>query len=236
MRFLLAALPILALITEGFGQVPVLSIAGQPFSADVVIIENPKPNVRNVLPMKTIRIYRDSAGRTREDVSVPRDPTATQTVNIKDPIAGVWYFLDTESKIARRLVFPWPGPGLTPTTSAPGPLGGAVMSFTNSKFREVPTTNESLGTQLIEGLAADGQRITNLSPTCMPGGDENVAVSESWYSPELRMILLLKSSDCIGDGTTRLEHLNRAEPDPLLFQVPSDYTIVDQGWNGKAAK
>jgi hypothetical protein len=63
-----------------------------------------------------------------------------------------------------------------------------------------------------------------------------VAVSESWYSPELRMILLQKRSDCIGDGTTRLEHLNRAEPNALLFQVPSDYTIVDQGWSGKAAK
>jgi hypothetical protein len=40
----------------------------------------------------------------------------------------------------------------------------------------------------------------------------------------------------MGDGSTRLAHINRAEPDPLLFQVPSDYTIVDQEWNGKAAK
>src|ERR1019366_7833875 len=52
MRLLLATLPILATITEGFGQsLPVTSIASQPFSADEVIIENPKPNVHNVLPM-----------------------------------------------------------------------------------------------------------------------------------------------------------------------------------------
>jgi hypothetical protein len=154
MRFLLATLPIIALITEGFGQsLPVTSIAGQPFSADEAIVENPKPNVRNVLPMKTIRIYRDSAGRTREDVSSPRDPTATQVVNIEDPIAGVHYFLDTESKIARRLVYPRPAaPGLTPATSASGPHG-AVMS--SPKFPDVRTTSESLGTQLIEGLAAE---------------------------------------------------------------------------------
>lgn len=235
MRFLLVTLPIL-LIADGFGQsLPVTPIAGQPFSADEVIIENPKPNVHNVLPMKTIRIYRDSAGRTREDVSIPRDPIATQVVNIEDPIAGVHYSLDTPSKIARRLLFPRPAvPGLTPTTSAPVSPGVVLMSF--PKFRDVRTKSESLGTQPIEGLAADGQRITSVSPVSMPGCDENAAVIESWYSPELRMTLLQKISNCMGDGTTRLEHIDRAEPDPLLFQVPSDYTIMDQEWSGKAAK
>jgi hypothetical protein len=69
MQFLLATLPILVLITEGFGQLLPTSIAGQPFSADEVIIRNPEPNAHNVLPMKTIRIYRDSAGRTRGRMS-----------------------------------------------------------------------------------------------------------------------------------------------------------------------
>ena len=99
MRFHLATLSILALASGGYGQVPVVSITGQPFSADEVIIQNPKPNVHNVLPMKTIRIYRDSAGRTREDASIPRDLTATPFVSIIDPIAGVHYALDTEKKL-----------------------------------------------------------------------------------------------------------------------------------------
>jgi hypothetical protein len=236
MRFLLAALPILALVTEGFGQtLPVTSIVtGRPFSADKVIIENPKPNVRNVRPMKTIRIYRDSAGRTREDVSIPRDAAFTQVVNIQDPVAGVFYYLDTESKIARRLVFPRPAtPGLDPSMNASGPPGVAVTFSSSVKdyFHGVRTTSEPLGTQFINGSAADGRRITSVSPDSTPGCDENVAVSESWYSPELRVVLLEKRSNCIGDGTTRLEHINRAEPDALLFQAPSDYTTVDQGWS-----
>lgn len=237
MRLLLVTLPTLALITQGFGQsLPVISIVGQPLSAEEVIVENPKPNVRNVLPMKTIRVYRDSAGRTREDVSIPRDPTATQVVNIEDPIGGVHYFLDTQNKIARRLVYPLPatpGPAL-PTMSAPGASGKPLMSF--ARFCDGSTKSESLGTQIIEGLAADGQRITSVPSASMPGCDENVAVVESWYSPELRMILLQKRSNGMGDGTTRLEHINVAEPDPLLFQVPSDYTMVDQEWSGKTAK
>jgi hypothetical protein len=50
------------------------------------------------------------------------------------------------------------------------------------------------------------------------------------------MTLLEKVSNCMWDGATGLEHINRAEPDLLLFQVPSDCTIADQGWNGKASK
>jgi hypothetical protein len=52
-------------------------------------------------------------------------------------------------------------------------------------------------------------------------------VVETWYSPELQMILLQKESGPFGESTTRVENLNRAEPDPRLFQIPSDYTVVD---------
>jgi hypothetical protein len=222
MRFLLMTFSVLALASRGFGQVPVVSIAGQPFSADEVIIQNPKPNVHNVLPMKTMRIYRDSAGRTREDVSIPRDPTTTPFVSIIDPIAGVHYSLDTEKKIARRLLYP------QPWTPAVNPPEGGVFS---KGICNVQTTSESVGTQMVAGMVADGKRITSVSLDSKSGCDENKAVNESWYSPELRMILLEKTSNSLWDGTTRLEHINREDPDPRLFQVPSDYTIVELHWN-----
>jgi hypothetical protein len=213
MRRLLVRLSIFALASEGFGQVPVVSVAGQPFSADEVIIQNPDPNMRNVLPMKTIRIYRDSAGRTREDVSVPFDSTATPYVGIVDPIAGVSYYLDTEKKIARRLRYP-------PWTPQMNPPEGVVTSF---KFI-CKTTSETLGTQIVEGIVADGKRITSVC-------DQNTAVNESWYSSELKVILLEKTSTSMGNGTTRLEHINREEPDSRLFQPPPDYTIVELDGN-----
>ena len=104
MRPSVGTFSVLALASGGLGQVPLVSVAGQAFSADEVIIQTFKANVHGVSPpMKTIRLYRDSAGRTREDVSVPRDPIATPFVNIIDPLEGVSYYLDTEKKIARRL-------------------------------------------------------------------------------------------------------------------------------------
>ncbi len=221
---LVVTFSVLALASGGFCQVPLVSVAGQPFSADEVIIQNPKPNVHNMLPMKTIRLYRDSAGRTREDVSIPRDPIATPFVNITDPVAGVHYSLDTEKKIARRLLYPQPW---TPPVNPPE--GGVMQS--SKGICNFQTTSESLGTQIIEGMVAEGKRITSVLLTPKPGCDENKAVNESWYSPELKMILLEQTSNSLWDGTTRLEHINREEPDSRLFQAPSDYTIVEQHWN-----
>ena len=222
----------LVFTTLAFGQfVPVPSLPGHPFSAEQVNVENPRPNVHNVLPLKTIRVYRDSSGRTREDVSVPRDPIATQVVNIEDPVAGVHYYLDTERKLARRLVDPRPLPPPNPS-DAPQ----KTVWFSSPKFGELHTTSESLGTRLIEGLTATGERITTVSSQSSPACEDNVSVVESWYSTELRIILLQKRSNCMGTGETRLEHISLTEPDPLLFQVPPDYSTVDQPWNSPPAK
>jgi hypothetical protein len=223
-RFLVTS-SVLALASGGYGQVPLVSVAGQPFSADVVIIQNFKPNVHSASPpMKTIRIYRDSAGRTREDVSIPRDPIATQVVNILDPIAGVHYYLDTEKRIARRLLYPKPW---TPPVNPPE--GGVFQS--SKGICNFQTTSEPLGSQVIEGMAAEGKRFTTVLLTPKSGCDENKAVNENWYSPELKMILLETTSNSLRDGTTRLEHINREEPDSRLFQPPSAYTMVELHWN-----
>jgi hypothetical protein len=90
--------------TEYSGQhLPFPQVSGAPFSADEVQIENPHPNVHNVLPMKTIVVYRDSAGRTRVHVSVPRDPTGNPNLVIDDPVANVIYMIDESNKFVRRL-------------------------------------------------------------------------------------------------------------------------------------
>jgi len=228
-RFSFVALLVVWFVAEVSGQpLPVASIAGQPFSADEVNIENPTPNVRGVLRMKTIRVYRDSAGRTRVDASVPHDPTAADTlVRIDDPVAGIYYSLDTRNKSARRLILP--GPRVPPSQTLPTVSIGIGQLSPSAGSGEVHTSSESLGAKFIGGLAADGQRITRvyagLGP--MSACEENVAIKESWYSPELQMTLLESRSNCFGDGTTRLENIDRTEPDEFLFQIPSDYVIVD---------
>jgi hypothetical protein len=54
-------------------------------------------------------------------------------------------------------------------------------------------------------------------------------VNESWRSPELNIILLSVHEDPrTGTRTAEVTDLDRAEPDPSVFQVPEGYTVKDQ--------
>jgi hypothetical protein len=82
---------------------------------------------------------------------------------------------------------------------------------------------------------AEGSRTTVTYPIGAVGNDRPIiSVSETWTSPELKTVVLSKNSDPRnGDSTTRLTNISRLEPDASLFQIPSDYEIVDQQAQGR---
>ena len=88
---------------------------------------------------------------------------------------------------------------------------------------------ESLGKQVIEGVEADGTRVTRTIPAGEIGNTLPIyVVDESWYSPELQMPVMTRHHDPrSGDIVFRLTNINRAEPARSLFEVPADYTMVD---------
>ena len=205
-------------------QLPVVRVAGQPFTADEVATRDPAPNVRNVIRIQTTRVYRDSEGRTRIEAPAPGGPAYTHFVQIDDPIAGVHYSIDPQTKVIHRLLIPvW-----NPAQSSNGKkdVAGRFTMFP-LKCSYVSHT-DSLGTKILDGLAAEGHRVTS-----EPGSDcasfraTGVTV-ETWDSPALSITLLMKRSGVMGDETTSLENVHLAEPDPLLFQPPPDYTIVEE--------
>jgi hypothetical protein len=52
---------------------------------------------------------------------------------------------------------------------------------------------------------------------------------EVWTSAELHLEVLAKTTSARnGETVRRLTNINRAEPDPSLFQPPADYAIVDE--------
>ena len=53
-------------------------------------------------------------------------------------------------------------------------------------------------------------------------------ISETWFSPQLKTVLLsVSESPACGKRTRRLMNIQTTEPDPMLFQVPPDYTVRD---------
>jgi hypothetical protein len=90
------------------------------------------------------------------------------------------------------------------------------------------TVTEDLPPQNMEGVYATGKRTTRTIPAGRIGNEKDiVVVEEVWYSPDLQMNVMTKHSDPrTGENTYRLTNINRAEPDPSLFQVPPDYTVI----------
>ncbi|HYX41041.1 MAG TPA: energy transducer TonB [Pyrinomonadaceae bacterium] len=86
---------------------------------------------------------------------------------------------------------------------------------------------ESLGTQNIEGVAAEGTRFTVTLPAGSVGNEQPInIVDEHWFSSELHTLVMSKHSDPrFGETTYRLTNINRSEPAHSLFEVPADYTI-----------
>ena len=203
-------------------------------------------------------MYRDSAGRTRTEHMFQPPPGVTMAsgpsmVQIMDPVAGYHYILNAQNHTAQRMPLPHrvrqanaagstgaisftPPAGGSPANTAAGKAQaevGAVsaptMSATPSDRPHPQIQKESLGTDTIEGLAAEGTRTTVTYPEGMVGNDRPITtVSEVWMSGELRMPVLSKMSDPRnGDSTTKLINVSLTEPDPSLFQVPADYQIID---------
>ena len=198
-------------------------------------------------PGQKALVYRDSAGRTRSESTNTGSPRSDQPalvmVFIIDPVAGFRYQLDSREKVARRSAMP----AVRPTTAQSAAIastpsfGGLIVAGTgkitaplaaagNGAPGNTPkTTSESLGSQLIEGVTAEGTRMTTTWAVGSVGNDrEIIATSETWFSKQLGVAVLTKNSDPhSGDTTIKLTNISLVEPDPTLFMPPADYEIKD---------
>jgi hypothetical protein len=88
---------------------------------------------------------------------------------------------------------------------------------------------EKLGTQQVNGVAAQGKRTTHTLPANTIGNTLPIVdTNESWFSSDLQMVVESKRSDPrFGDTTFDLKNIQKGDPPASLFQVPGDYTVTD---------
>jgi hypothetical protein len=86
---------------------------------------------------------------------------------------------------------------------------------------------ESLGSKAIESISVIGTKTTNTIPAGTIGNDKDIVITrETWYSPDLKLVVQSTQSDPrFGETTYSLTNIQRNEPDPNLFQVPAGYSI-----------
>ena len=174
-----------------------------PFTAKV-ITESTQTLVdgNRIIQKSEVLIARDSEGRTRRDQKLAG--TGASIIFIHDPVAGISSILDTRSASVRKIPFQ-KADAVTPPVST-----GA--------------SGESLGTQLIEGLPAEGTRLRHTIPPDKAGSDRSIEVlSEFWYSAQLQTVVLSRTVDPrLGDISYKLTDIQLVEPAPSLFEVPKE--------------
>jgi hypothetical protein len=226
----------------GMGPEMTRTVTGAPYSA-VEVRESTQtlPNGNVITRKAQSNIYRDSMGRVRTETTVqergPRNAAAgttagaeTQTartiVTIHDPVAGVTRELNTQTKTAREIPLPNRGRGAnTAAAGRPGRGGGAGTRGTTTNPN---VKTETLSMQTINGVQATGTRVTRNIPAGQIGNAQAIqTVHETWMSPDLKVPVMVKTTDQTSrTTTTQLTNITRSEPDPALFQTPSDYTVT----------
>jgi hypothetical protein len=189
---------------------------------------------------KTIQIFDPVAGHTY--TIDPQGRTVHKFVDFARPLVGP-NSVGAAAGIAFRVAVPnegntavADGTGVSSATNGRVPPGLAISSVTyGGPHRRMPlgigakgeSKSESLGLQLIEGIAAEGTRITHTIPAGAIGNENPIDITtERWFSQELKMDVLLKTDDPrTGEIIQRLTNITQGEPDPSLFEVPPDYTV-----------
>lgn len=221
-----------------------------PYSADLVFVTTQTlADGTTITRRSLLKKYRDSEGRTREEDFRNRPGDLVDipiNVIIVDPVAGVSYHLNpyahqayktemrphASSLPAQTISVPAnrPTAPLQPTVEGPG-VQATALSNPNRVPKPPPPAMErvDLGTQDFEGVTARGSLTTFTVSAGAEGNDRPIQYTqENWYSDELRaQVLHITKDPRVGEIVTRLTNINLSEPPAELFQVPSDYTIVE---------
>jgi hypothetical protein len=175
---------------------------------------------------------------------------------IFDPVAKEHIDYTSDSKVAHVLAMPPLPPGAVVSAegaftvsapapvgggaesgfsvSGPGPIGGVAQGFAMQARTALPQVTkgmepkiESLGTKAIEGVQVNGTRSTSTIPVGTIGNDKDLVITrETWYAPELYLVVQSTQSDPrFGQTTYSLKNIQPGPPDEALFQVPADYKI-----------
>ncbi len=166
-------------------------------------------------------IARDSRGRIyneRRQLQPASIDTETPMISsrIFDPETRVSTLLNPNSHLARQRVIP---------VRAKNDDSSGVAGIEDPLVK-----HEDLGTDVMQNVTVRGTRVSRTIPAEVAGTAKDiVVVVETWYSDQLHMNMVTKSSDPrFGKQVLTLTDVVQNEPDPKMFLVPAGYKIVDE--------
>jgi len=176
------------------------------------------------------KVWRDSQGRIRVETSLLGGGPLTQAkgsvtlVEILDPTTSAIFIMDDITRVVHRVK----ATVVQPRNVEQGLTAALPPALPNAP--KLQTSTQDLGTQTMQGVLAHGLRTTTVIPPGARGNDGPLTTSrETWYSPDLNLILSTAINGGTGaTSTNSVANLSRNEPDPALFTIPLDYKLVDE--------
>jgi hypothetical protein len=231
-------------------------VKDQPYRAQAVTqMKQTLADGSHIAQTTTATVARDSEGKTVRIQKLSQvgpwrsaaDPEASgpTLTTIFDPVTNTHTDYTSDSKVAHVMTFPQgpplPPPGATTisgssfavTTAGPGgPTANVMYSVQSHAMSPDPgvdknSKTDQLGTKTIDGIDATGTRTTTTIPAGAIGNDKDIVIThETWYSAELKLVVLSTQDDPrFGETTYSLTNVDRSEPDASLFQVPAGYKV-----------
>ena len=204
----------------------VTPVPGAPFSGTVEILsKEPLPDGSVYIRHTINHIARNSSGiiynerRKLEPPDFQGEPRILSS-HIYDPQTRLSTFLAPQTHIARQTVLPTPPPAPANTTPE--------TAIAPSNAQNLST--QDLGTETVAGLPLHGTRKRRTVPAALSGTGHEITITDDyWYSDDLKVYLVLKHNDPrTGEQIVGITKVDRREPDPSTFQIPSAYKIVDE--------
>ncbi len=203
----------------------VTPVPNAPFSGTVEILSKEILPDGSVYTRRTVNhIARNSAGviyneRRRLVPPAFQGEPFLLSAHIYDPQTRLNTFFDPRTRVARQSIH---SPPLPPANSTP------AASVAPPNARKVST--EDLGNESIAGLPLHGTRKVLTVPAALSGTGREVTITDDyWYSEDLKVYLVVKHNDPrTGEQFVGIIKVERCEPDPATFQIPSGYKIVDE--------
>lgn len=184
-------------------------VAGAPVTATYDIeVERPLAGGGTETLHSVTHVARDAQGRVRHELHgyVPASQMGEPPllyVILSDPVARLSHVLDPQQRTDTRMWFHASHANL----SAPG------------------ATTEDLGSKTTEGFAATGERRT-WHDRSEATGQPLHRVDEIWFSNELQLRVSEQRKSFSGlVMKITLAHVQRGEPDAVLFEVPHGYRV-----------
>jgi len=197
-------------------------VTGAPYSAlGTSQTVTTLPDGNRIVRQNTIRLWRDSQGRTRSEFALssiggptPLEVNATVTV-IDDPSARERHMFQPNGHMVTVPIAPCRVVASNEPDLTVGPPRPAGLPLKVS-----PPVK--LGERQLDGETVAGSRVEATIPAGAVGNDRPIKMSaEQWYGKDLQVVVEATYKDPrTGETRYKLREIQRNEPDASLFEVP----------------